>query len=68
MSTPKGQTEMQNLGDSLLRKKTVKEMLACSLRHVDRLVAARQLTRIRILGAVRFRLSEVQKLMNGGTI
>jgi len=53
--------------DQLLRKKKVAEALDCSLRHVDRLVARGKLTRVRILGAVRFRLSEVQMLMNGGT-
>ena len=52
--------------EQLLRKKKVAEMLDCSLRHVDRVVAAGQLTRVRVLGAVRFRLSEVQVLMNGG--
>lgn len=52
--------------DKLLRKRQVAEMLACSLRHVDRLVAAGKLSRIKILGAVRFRLSQVQFLMKGG--
>jgi excisionase family DNA binding protein len=59
-----------NLGDAseekLLRKKQVAEKLACSLRTVDRLVSAGKLTRVRILGAIRFRLSQVQILMNGG--
>ncbi len=67
MSTPTGQTEIQNLGDRLLRKKTVAEMLACSLRHVDRLVAAGHLTRTHVMGALRFQLSEVQMLISGGT-
>jgi excisionase family DNA binding protein len=52
--------------DRLLRKKEVAEMLACSLRTVGRLVNAGKLTRVKILGGIRFRLSEVQILMNGG--
>jgi excisionase family DNA binding protein len=52
--------------DRLLRKKEAAAMLACSLRHVDRLVNAGQLTRVKILGAIRFRYSQVQILMNGG--
>jgi excisionase family DNA binding protein len=52
--------------EKLLRKKQVAETLACSLRTVDRLVNAGRLTRVKILGAIRFRLSQVQILMNGG--
>ena len=63
-------SESNNLGggpdDKLLRKKQVAEKLACSLRHVDRLVVAGKLTRIKILGAVRFRFNQVQLLINGG--
>lgn len=58
--------EAQN--ETLLRKKQVAEKLACSLRHVDRLVAAGKLTRVKILGAIRFRLSEVLAIMNGSAI
>ena len=54
--------------ETLLKKKQVAETLACSLRHVDRLVAAGKLTRVKILGAIRFRFSEVQGIMNGGSI
>jgi predicted DNA-binding transcriptional regulator AlpA len=53
--------------EQLLRKKKVAALLDCSPRSVDRLVAAGRLTRVRILGGVRFRLSEVQMLMSGGT-
>lgn len=56
----------KNDDDKLLRKKQVAEMLACSLRTVDRLVNAGKLSRVRILGGIRFRLSQVQSLMNGG--
>jgi len=41
-------------------------MLACSSRSVDRLVNAGKLTRVRILGGIRFRMSQVIVLMNGG--
>jgi hypothetical protein len=62
--------ELNHMGggadDKLLRKKQVAEKLACSLRHVDRLVVAGKLTRIKILGAVRFRFNQVQLLINGG--
>jgi excisionase family DNA binding protein len=51
--------------ETLLRKGQVAEMLACSVRTVDRLVAAGRLLPVRILGAVRFRLSEVQAIING---
>jgi hypothetical protein len=36
------------------------------LRTVDRLVNAGRLTRVRILGGIRFRFSQVQNLMKGG--
>jgi excisionase family DNA binding protein len=52
--------------EQLLRKKQVAELLACSLRTVDRLVAAGRLARVNILGGVRFRSSQVQSIMNGG--
>ena len=42
-------------------------MLACSLRTVDRLVNTGRLTRVKILGAIRFRLSEVLAIVNGGS-
>jgi excisionase family DNA binding protein len=52
--------------DRLLRKKEAAYRLGCSLRTVDRLVNAGRLTRVKILGGIRFRLSQVQMLMNGG--
>jgi hypothetical protein len=52
--------------EKLLKKKQVAEMLACSPRSVDRLVNVGKLTRVKILGGIRFRLSQVQFLMNGG--
>ena len=58
--------EAQQTGDKLIRKRQVAEMLACSLRTVDRLVAVGRLTRVRILGGIRFRLSQVQAIIEGG--
>jgi len=58
----------QESNDKLIRKKQVAEMLAISLKSVERLVQSGQLTRIKILGAIRFRLSQVLKLMNEGPI
>ena len=52
--------------EKLLRKRQVAEKLACSLRTVDRLVNAGKLNRVRILGGIRFRLSQMLTLMNGG--
>jgi excisionase family DNA binding protein len=52
--------------ENLLRKKEVAGMLACSLRTVDRLVNSGKLKRVKILGGIRFRLSQVVTLMNGG--
>ena len=57
---------LQGSNEKLLRKKQVAEILACSLRTVDRLVNAGRLTRVKILGGIRFRMSQVQLLMNGG--
>jgi excisionase family DNA binding protein len=62
----KAQSETDMMSENLLRKKDVAKMLACSLRTVDRLVNAGRLTRVKILGGIRFRLSQVQMLMNGG--
>lgn len=52
--------------ERLLRKRQVAEILACSQRTVDRLVSTGKLTPVKILGAIRFRVSQVAILMNGG--
>lgn len=52
--------------EKLLRKRQVAEMLACSQRTVDRLASLGRLTRVRILGGIRFRLSQVQAIIKGG--
>jgi excisionase family DNA binding protein len=54
--------------EKLLRKRQVAEMLACSARTVDRLASLGRLTRVRILGGIRFRLSQVQAIMGGGAV
>ena len=59
-------TEGLNLNDHLLKKSEVAKILSCSLRTVERLVAAGKLRRVKILGGIRFRWSQVQMLMNGG--
>lgn len=52
--------------DKLLRKKEVAQLLACSERTVERLVAVGRLAQVKVLGSVRFRLSDVQSLIEGG--
>lgn len=53
------------LPEKLLRKREVAERLACSLRTVEREASTGRLTRIKVRGGVRFRESEVQKLIKG---
>jgi excisionase family DNA binding protein len=55
-----------NFCERLLRKKQVAELLACSLRTVEREASCGHLTRVKVRGGVRFRDSEVQKIINGG--
>ena len=52
--------------EKLLRKKDAASLLACSNRTIDRLVNSGLLTRVKILGAVRFRLTEVLGIIKGG--
>ena len=54
------------VGEKILRKKEVASILACSARSIDRLASSGRLDRIRYLGAVRFRLSQVQAIIGGG--
>lgn len=51
--------------EKLPRKKQVAEKLACSMRTVDRLASVGRLTPVRVLGGIRFRLSQVQAIING---
>jgi len=55
---------LQGSNEKLLRKKQVAEILACSLRTVDRLANAGRLKRVKCAG-VRFRDSEVRAIING---
>ena len=54
------------LKGGLLRKKDVAEMLACSIRTIDRLVSRGELTRVKVLGAIRYKLEEVETLIRKG--
>ena len=49
-------------GLQLLTKKQVANLLACSVRMVERLVASGTLTAVKIRGAVRFRLRDIQQI------
>ena len=52
--------------ERLVSKKEVAERLALSERSIDRLTAKGALRRVKVLGAVRFRLSEVVAIIEGG--
>jgi excisionase family DNA binding protein len=54
-------------GLQLLTKKQVANLLACSVRMVERLVASGTLTAVKIRGAVRFRSSDIEQIMMKGT-
>ena len=54
-------------GMQLLTKKQVANLLACSVRMVERLVASGTLTAVKIRGAVRFRSSDIEQIMMKGT-
>lgn len=60
------ETGPKNSTEQLVNKKEVAERLRLSVRSVDRLTAKGVLRRVKVLGAVRFRLSEVLVIMNGG--
>jgi excisionase family DNA binding protein len=55
----------QSSQDRLLRKKVVAARLDCSLRTVDREAQDGRLTRVKVRGGVRFRESEVNKMIEG---
>ena len=65
------QNEVENragnpAGMQLLTKKQVANLLACSVRMVERLVASGTLTAVKIRGAVRFRSSDIEQIMMKG--
>ena len=55
-------------GLQLLTKKEVAGRLACSVRMVERLVASGTLAAVKIRGAVRFRLSDVEQIIVKGAV
>ncbi len=59
-------TKNENLPDKLLRKREAAHLLACSLRTVEREASEGRLTRVKVRRGVRFRESEVLKIINGG--
>ena len=56
----------ENDKDRLLKKKDVVNRLSLSARTLDRLVASGKLNKVCVRGAVRFRESEIKKLIEGG--
>jgi excisionase family DNA binding protein len=66
MSHNELQREEPEAVQKLLRKKEVALRLACSDRMVERLVASGTLTAVKIRGAVRFRLSDVEQIIMKG--
>jgi excisionase family DNA binding protein len=50
----------------LITKKEVARLLACSNRMVERLVASKVLKAVKIRGAVRFRLGDIEQIMMKG--
>jgi excisionase family DNA binding protein len=55
----------QTSDDRLLQKKVVAALLACSVRTVEREVQDGRLTRVKVRGGVRFRESEVKRIIQG---
>ena len=49
----------------LIRKKQVAELFSVSVRSVERLAARGRLTKVKIGGCVRFKLKEVEAIMEG---
>jgi excisionase family DNA binding protein len=60
------ENESNGASHQLVTKKEVARLLACSVRMVERLVASGTLTAVKIRGAVRFRLSDVEQIMMKG--
>jgi hypothetical protein len=55
-------------GKGLVRKKEAAADLACSPRMIDRLVVLKKLTRVKILGASRYRQSEIDVIKEKGAL
>ena len=58
-------TAQHNGSESLLKKREVAARLGVCKRTIERLDATGKLAKIKVRGAVRFRMSDVQNLMNG---
>jgi excisionase family DNA binding protein len=56
------ENESHGVSHQLVTKKEVARLLACSVRMVERLVASGTLTAVRIRGAVRFRLRDIEQI------
>lgn len=50
----------------LLTKEEAAKLLACSCRMIERLVASGELAKVKIRGAVRFRLSDIEQIIMKG--
>ncbi|MEE9130021.1 MAG: helix-turn-helix domain-containing protein [Phycisphaerales bacterium] len=64
LSTPKPATPASS--DRLLNTQQAAEILGCSTRMIHRLVASCDLPKVKIGKAARFRLSDVEALMQKG--
>jgi excisionase family DNA binding protein len=56
------ENESTGASHQLVTKKEVARLLACSVRMVERLVASGTLTAVKIRGAVRFRLRDIEQI------
>jgi excisionase family DNA binding protein len=56
----------KSIGLQLVTKREAARLLACSIRMVERLVASGILKAVKIRGAVRFRLSDIEQIMMKG--
>jgi excisionase family DNA binding protein len=50
----------------LLTKREAARMLACSVRMLERLAASGTLAKVKIRGAVRFRLTDIEQIIHKG--
>ena len=66
MRTGLSETTAKPASLQLLTKPEVARLLACSVRMVERLVASGTLQTVKIRGAVRFRLSDIEQIIVKG--
>lgn len=60
-TAPQTQVNLQ-----LLTKSEAARLLACSIRMLERLAASGALAKVKIRGAVRFRLSDIEQIIQKG--